>query len=267
MLVFIDSDNAMGSEAGNVDDGFAIAALLRSGLEIEGIASIAGNTSEDQAAENNRRLVDLLGWRGPIVRGAVRPGDRATEASRAIAGSEHPLRVVALGPLTDLAGALDRTPEKVGEIVLVGSNPSSMGRWPPFWPHEMNLNWDPEATMTVFESAAPVTIVPLDVVDRMRVGRDGLAAIPGAAGEFIRKHSERWLRAKTAWRPRRTFRIPDLVAAMLVIEPSLFDLEQARVTAHESGWIEYGDGRPVRVVKRFDRGRVWSRFIELFDGR
>jgi inosine-uridine nucleoside N-ribohydrolase len=44
--IFIDSDNALGSPCGDVDDAFAIAALLRSGVPVAALASASGNTSE-----------------------------------------------------------------------------------------------------------------------------------------------------------------------------------------------------------------------------
>ena len=252
----------MGSDRGNVDDGFAIAALIRSGIEIAGIGSIGGNTSEHEAAANNRGVAEQLGWNGPHFRGASREQEWDSAASRAIAGGEHPLRVVALGPLTNVAGALRLEEPPIGEIILVGSNPSSPGRWPPLWPHESNLTWDRAATRAVFESEARLTIVPLDVVDLLKVGRDRLSGIAGEIGHYIRGHAERWLQAKTRWRRRKTVRLPDLVAAMFVIVPELFAISEMEALAHKNGWIEYGRGRKVEVVRNFDPNRVWARFIE-----
>src|SRR5947209_14524742 len=48
MLLF-DTDNAAGSTSGDVDDAFAVAALLCSGLPVAAVASVGGNTSEAQA--------------------------------------------------------------------------------------------------------------------------------------------------------------------------------------------------------------------------
>ncbi len=70
----------MGSPSGDVDDAFAIAALVRSGIAIAAIASVAGNTPEPRAFENNRRLAEVLGWRGPLLRGGAEA--RAALAAR-----------------------------------------------------------------------------------------------------------------------------------------------------------------------------------------
>src|SRR5215210_3670745 len=104
-MLLIDTDNAMGSAKGDVDDGLAVAALLRSGLPVI-LASVAGNTREEEADRNNRTLGALCGYPGPYL--------RAGEVDGRVE------RVVALGPLTNVASLLGR----VSEIVIVGSNVS-----------------------------------------------------------------------------------------------------------------------------------------------
>ncbi|HWN45144.1 MAG TPA: nucleoside hydrolase, partial [Thermoanaerobaculia bacterium] len=146
-MLLIDSDNAMGSASGDVDDGLAVAALLKSGLPIAALTSVGGNTTQAQADRNNRTLGALCGYPGPYRLGA---------------GSE-PLRFVALGPLTNVAAWLDQA----SEIILVGSNVSSPGRFPPWWPHEFNLTHDRPAARAVFSSTVPLTVVPLDVARKM----------------------------------------------------------------------------------------------------
>ena len=129
-MLLIDSDNAAGSPRGDVDDAFAIAALLRSGLPVAALASVAGNTSEARAARNNRVLGELCGYGGPYLRGVL-AGDVPDRVDRAGLWEKGPLRFLALGPLTNLAAVLDR---RISEAVLVGSNLSSRGRFPPGGP-------------------------------------------------------------------------------------------------------------------------------------
>jgi len=106
--LILDTDNALGSPHGDVDDAFALAALLRSGLPVAGLASVGGNTSEARADRNNRRLAALCGFSGPFFRGveAGEVPDRIDRAPELWSGA--PVRVVALGPLTNLAAVLRR---------------------------------------------------------------------------------------------------------------------------------------------------------------
>lgn len=250
-MLLIDSDNAMGSRMGDVDDGLAIAAILRGGVPVAGLSSVGGNTSEAQADRNNRALGALCGYAGPYLRG-LRAVDR--EAA-------DPLRILALGPLTNVASLLDR-PERISEVVLVGGNTSSPGRFPPWWPHEFNLTCDRPAARAVFESSVPLTVVPLDVARRMRVGTRELAELRGELGEYLRRNSARWLWRSRLVRWSAAFPAFDLPAAMYILEPSLIDVEETTARVHRNLWLEFGaGGRPVRLVRGFDPGELWRRFV------
>lgn len=245
-MLLVDSDNAMGSAAGDVDDGLAVAALLKSGLPIAALTSVGGNTTQAQADRNNRTLGALCGYPGPY----------RFEGSEPV----RPLRIAALGPLTNAAAWLDLA----SEIILVGSNVSSPGRFPPWWPHEFNLTHDRPAARAVFSSSIPLTVVPLDVARKMRVGKTELAELYGPLGEHLRKHSKRWLRRSRLLRWSSTFPVYDLPAAMYAIDPSLVEVVETTARCHPNLWIEFGNGgRPVRLVRGFDPREIWRRFVAL----
>ncbi len=267
MLSLIDADNAMGSPFGDVDDGFAVAAMLLSGLPVAGVASVRGNTSESRADRNNRRIGQLCHYSGPFLRGSAglnRPG----EASRFLTGQGPPLRFIAFGPLTNLAAAILSDPagtsQRVGEVVIVGSNASSAGRWPPFWPHEFNLTKDLRATRIVFESQLPLTFAPLDLLGKMTVSREDLDQLQGDLGAYLREQSRRWLLRARLLKLSATFPVWDLVAAMYAIgEPSI-QTRQCSATMQRNGWIDFRQGtREVKLIRDFDRHALWSRFVEL----
>lgn len=261
--LYIDTDNAVGSPSGNVDDGFALAALLRSGLRVAAIGVVAGNTSADLAAANTRRLAGLVGYDGPVLGGERTDGDE-TEASRFLQNRDRALRVVALGPLTNVGLAVAGGAHAITEIVLVGTNPSSRGRRPPVWPHELNLTHDLGASRAVFDSEVPLTVVSLDLCDQLRIGRNELDRMPGGTGEFLRNGSERWLQQRSRLFGLDWFRLCDLVAALVVIDDGMFKSESARVRMHANGWVEYGAGsREVRRITGFDPGVLWRRFLAL----
>jgi inosine-uridine nucleoside N-ribohydrolase len=257
-MLLIDSDNAAGSARGDVDDAFAIAALLRSGLPVAALASVGGNTSEAEADRNNRVLGAICGYPGPYLRG-VQAGEVLDRIDRAGLWAGGPLRFVALGPLTNLAVVLDRG--AISEAILVGSNLTSWGRFPPWWPHEFNLTKDPAATRAVFASNLPLTVIPLDVARRLRAGPRELRDLRGPLGDFLRRHSARWSRRSLLLRGSRRFPVFDLAAAVYVLDPALTVVEETRVRLHPNLWVEFGEGeRRVKVVRQLDVERVWRWF-------
>jgi inosine-uridine nucleoside N-ribohydrolase len=267
-MLLLDTDNALGSPTGDVDDGFALAALFRSGLPLAAVASVAGNTSEARAFANNRILGEIAGYRGRYLRGAgaaVEKGERIDEAADLWAGPGEPVRWLALGPLTNLAAVLAKIPTpRIAEVVLVGSNATSRGRWPPLWPHEFNLTQDPAATRMVFASSLPLTIVPLDVACRLRACKRELAQLSGPLGEHLARGSRRWLWRSRLLKGRNSIALFDLLAAAYVISPE--NVQAEATTARLTGrmLVEYGrGGRPVRRVRDFDGQAIWSRFEAL----
>lgn len=257
--LLIDTDNALGSRSGDVDDGLAIAALLRCGIPVAALSSVGGNASEAEADRNNRVLGTLCGYSGPYLRGVEAGG-------RLDLGPPAPVRVLALGPLTNLAAALPGLRSAAIEVVLVGGNVSSRGRFPPLWPHEFNLTKDRAAARAVFAADLPLTVVPLDVARRLRVGEPELARLEGALGEHIRRHSERWLRRSRWLHGPGGFPAYDLLAAATVFAPAAVSSEETTARAHANLWLEFGKGgRPVRLVRDFDRAAILDRFESLIN--
>ena len=241
--LWIDSDNGLGSPRGDVDDAFAIAALLCSGAEVAGLSSCAGNTSEPLAYANNVRLAQLLGWPGPVVR---QPALR-----------DFPGRIMALGPLTNVAGA-----RAASEILIVGGNSVSRGRWPPFWPYEFNLTRDRRAALEVFHSGVPLTIFPLNVARRLTIQAEELDGIPGPLGHALRGGSTRWFTHLRRARLTRHFPVYDLAAALYALDADGFTLERTTAEMRPNTALAFGRGsRPVTLCTALDRDRLWQRFV------
>ncbi|MGB1800860.1 MAG: hypothetical protein ACPHLK_08550, partial [Gammaproteobacteria bacterium] len=59
----------MGSSRGDVDDGFAIAAMLCSQLSVLGISSVSGNTDAFSAHQNNKVLAKITNYKGSLYCG------------------------------------------------------------------------------------------------------------------------------------------------------------------------------------------------------
>jgi inosine-uridine nucleoside N-ribohydrolase len=268
--LFVDSDNALGSPSGDVDDGIALAALLRSGTEIEALASVFGNTSAALAQRNTDALARRCGHTRACLAGAAGPGTPISEAARRLADGTEGRTLLALGPLSNVAQALGLDAalgERVRELVCLGSNLTSRGRWPPLWPFEYNFTKDRAATVRVFDAVARITVVPLDQARRLRLRFADLDRIEGELGVYLRLHARRWFRRARWLKLQSTVPLWDLVACMYLLRPERFTIEPRRARAHASGWIEYGAGeRAVSVVVDYDPDRVWADALALLNG-
>lgn len=266
-MLYVDTDNAMGSNAGDVDDGYALAALLKSKLPITGIGTVFGNTEEISAFHNTRFLCDLLNYSGPIVNGARKP-KAYSEAGFFISQCKDPQRVIALGPLTNVANALTRsgkdTLPHIQELIVVGGNTETRGFLPPVWPFEFNLTKDRAATLQVFNSKIPLTFVPLNVAQKLKIGKSEIKMIPGDLGQYFSQTSNRWFKRSRLLTFKEKIIIWDLVAAMYAIEPTLFEVQDVKASILPNSHIKFGKGeRSVRVIKKFDPTRVWGQFVEI----
>jgi purine nucleosidase len=241
MRVWIDSDIALGAPRGDVDDGFALAAIARAHaagrVELLGVSTVFGNTSAAHAARAARALLDAAGCpRVRVVEGAARPGDTSA-AARAIAALPDGTALLALGPLTNVAAALPAMSRSSITVSVVGGNLRSRGRYPPLWPFEFNLAKDAPAARALFAGALPRRVYPLDSARALTVGPRWLADLArrSSLGAFLARRSLRWL----AYAPLRyrtlTFPVWDAVPAL--------DLLDALPGARH-------DTRPLRCIRR-----------------
>lgn len=184
------------------DDAVAILLALASPdeLDVLGIVAVAGNVPLALTERNARRIVELAGFpEVPVHAGAVRPLVRPLVTAEHVHGRTgldgadlpepevplHPqhgvdfivetlldaapgeVTLCTLGPLTDVALALNRAPEiapRIREIVMMGGAYFEVGNITPT--AEFNVYVDPEAADVVMRSGVPITMLPLDVTHR-----------------------------------------------------------------------------------------------------
>jgi purine nucleosidase len=106
------------------------------------------------------------------------------------AAAPKSVTLAAIGPLTNVAAALQRAPgigAALAELVIMGGATPKIGG--NMSPHaEFNIFVDPEAAAVVFASGLPITLVPLDLSHQMlaslaRIER--FAAIGGPVGRSV----------------------------------------------------------------------------------
>lgn len=180
----IDTDTAS-------DDAVALVMALRSPeVNVAAITVVSGNVAVDQGVRNALYTVELCRGETPVYRGADRPlerapmyghffhgrdgmgdvgyppprgrpheGDAVDALIAAVRGSPG-LVLVTLGPLTNVALAVQRAPEivrLVDRCVVMGGAACTVGNVTPA--AEFNLWVDPEAARIVFRSGLPIEMV------------------------------------------------------------------------------------------------------------
>jgi len=206
-----------------VDDALAMAlAVNHPRVDLEAVIAVAGNVSLDRTSRNSLKVLDWLGATSvPVYAGAVGPlsgvlreasywhgqdglgGACLPESSRGVEpdgigylcrrlmAAPGELTLVCTGPLTELALALEREPRivrRVREVVLMGGAARLPGNTTPV--AEFNIYADPEAAARVFEQPWPITMVGLDVTERVRLQPSDLmplAANDSAAAVLLRE--------------------------------------------------------------------------------
>jgi len=188
------------------DDAIAILlAAAHPALELRAITTVGGNAPLDKVTFNARRVCTLAGIRDvPIAGGAEGPAggtlepaadvhgesgldgpelpspDVPLDARRAdeliadeLAAAAEPIMLIATGPLTNVAAALERIDhEQVREIVWMGGSTERGNRTPYA---EFNAWVDPDAAAAVLASGVPFTMVGLNLTHQARATTDVIA--------------------------------------------------------------------------------------------
>jgi purine nucleosidase len=203
----IDTDTAS-------DDAVAIImALAEPSVRVLGLTTVAGNVGLEQATQNALLTVEICNADVPVFAGADKPlkrahdhahwfhgkdglGDHgypapkrkperehAVDAIVRLAQAEPGLTLVTLGPLTNIALALERDPklaERIGRCVVMGGAPCCEGNVTPA--AEYNIWVDPEAARAVFRSNLNIEMIGWHVSRGPSVLRDDEIAAIEAVG-------------------------------------------------------------------------------------
>lgn len=261
--VWVDTDVALGAPAGDVDDGFALAALTGAAalgrIELLGASTVDGNTTAAEAERCARTLFEAAGASVPVHRDG---------AARAIAGLPDDAVLVAIGPLGNVAAALALDPGLAARarLSVVGGNLTSPGFLPPLWPHEFNLAKGRRSARAVLNAPwRELVLYPLDVLRRFRCDAARIerlaAAGAGPVRRLLAEGSRRWL-ARSRWRHGAGgFPVWDLVPALeaagalrVRVEPRTFPRPQR---------IAFGIPERVSAATDFDPDEAWRGFDEL----
>jgi len=259
-----------------VDDAMAIFLALRSPeLKVEAITAVSGNVPLELTLPNALRLAEIAGRTDiPIAGGASVPlvrrlitakyvhgnnglggvdfpkphlkplGETATQLiSRIVRANPGQITIVAVGPLTNIGTLLRSDPEiarMIPQIVIMGGSLSGGNITPAA---EFNLYVDPEAARIVFDSGIPVTMVGLDVTEKVLLREEHIVMleraqnpVSQAAGKIMRATLNR---AHTGI-DRTVIAMHDPLTVASLIDPQLLKLQDYYVEVETEGGFTAG---------------------------
>lgn len=257
--VWVDTDITIGKKRNlfsycDVDDGYAIAALMRSDqINVVGVSSTLGNT--DQIEVSTSTAKEFISRFGPISisvfqgSGEKLPAETQKVASNdavealASALKNNRLTILCIGAATNIAILLMHYPDlhsQIDEIVLVAGRRSIdshfySGKWQPKPFRDLNFEFDPRAFQILFKSEIPITLVPFEACREIWIKPHDLVKIgsANAVGKFLAKHSLGWI---TEWETifgADGFNPFDMTAAGYVIRPDLFNIKSWNAQVQE----------------------------------
>jgi len=253
------------------DDAIALLlAAASDALDLRAITTVAGNGELDKVTLNAQRVCTLANIRDvPIAAGAAGPlaGTLETAAdvhgasaldgpalpdpdvpvdpraaheliADVVAASPEPVTLIGVGPLTNVAVALERDPGLAGrlrEVIVMGGSTARGNRTPYA---EFNIWADPEAAERVFTSGVRLTMLGLNlthqalatppIVERLLALDTEIArVVAGWITFFGSTYEELWGFAGPP--------VHDVCAVALAIDPTLIRLVDAFVAIETAG--------------------------------
>lgn len=277
-----------------IDDALALSiALFDEALEVEAVTAVAGNVDAVRATRNVQAIIEQLDPpRLPRIGAAIDPDHGLPTDTTHLYGADglgnthfevaelhnvHPaekviadvlrqspgeVTIVALGPLTNIARALKRSPDLpdlVNQLVIMGGSVEAPGNATPA--AEFNIYCDPVSAREVLRSPLTKTLVPLDITGQVVMTYDLLDQLPPdvtRVGKFLRRVLPHAYRTHHQLLGFEGIHVHDAVALMTVIEPQLFSTDVMAVDVETRGELTTG-------ATVFDRRMppVWRRNIDV----
>ncbi|WP_044008165.1 nucleoside hydrolase [Ketogulonicigenium vulgare] len=256
------------------DDLAAIGLCLAEGVQVDALSIVAGNALSivagnvelDRGVANACASADVYGWTMPIHAGADAPlkgplhtasyvlgddgmptagrrlpapktRDIGTDAIAALADwiAAGGREVLALGPLTNIAHLVQRYPDLARGLRVIWMG-GAFARGNHSAVAEFNAAVDPEAINVTLQGGVDLVMVGLECCREVCVTLDDLTdlrAIPGEAAQLLADIYEGYIRiAANGTRPMALY---DPVAAALILDPTLCDLQHVQMHAEEDG--------------------------------
>ena len=248
---WIDTDTAS-------DDAVAILMALRyPGISVEGISVVSGNVPVEMGFQNARYTVELCEKNTPVYLGLARPllrqpsyayffhgpdgmggmnyppskapietrsgVEALVEAVRAAPGE---ITLVTLGPLTNIAVALQIAPDlaqKIPMCYVMGGAAACLGNMTPA--AEFNIWVDPEAARMVFHSGLPLLMVGWEhcrgAANLDQVNQAYVRSLHTLYADFTLDCNASAIKANQEWLGDPGLALPDPVTMAIALDPAV----------------------------------------------
>ena len=290
-----------------IDDAMAIhMAFADPRLDVLGLTTIFGNVTIDIATRNALVLAEMAQYETVVSKGALVPRRRpleppadfvhggegfgdvppitprgtaiADDAARYLCETcaAHPGEIIicAVGPLTNLAAALDYDPaiaDHVKAVVVMGGSAAPHGNVTNV--AEANIWNDPDAAECVFAAAWPVTMVGLDVTEKAQCTPADFAMLAEQSpdiGGFLNAATQFYFDFHENKTGNRSCFMHDPSAVLAITDPDYFDFERMALKVTCDG-DEIGRTLPVddasrpmvQVAIKVNAAAVRDKFIQL----
>jgi purine nucleosidase len=267
MGVWIDTDMGF-------DDLAAIMVAAHEGLAIDGISLVFGNAPLEQVRRNAAGAAAAFVWPFPIHAGRATPvlgkletavdilsaagmptagqalpdgpdgfPDDGFEALCAwISRSEGECRILALGPLTNIAAMVLARPDlaaRITDLTWMGGGVTSGNHTASA---EFNAFADPEALAVVLAHGIPLRMVDLDLCRKVLCAPSDVEPVRAAGGRNAALLADllAGFVAIATSRGRPAMALYDAVAAVAFAHPELVTWQEARIDAELSGTVTRG---------------------------
>lgn len=301
-----------------IDDALALAyAIGAEQANLLGVTTVFGNVDTKQATANTENILHLLDRSDiPVIHGAdhallessytqkrgglifhgangvadiqlersITNKDARTDAAdfllEAAASFKEDLTIVATGPLTNIALAIQKDPATmalVKEIVIMGGAFTVPGNVSPF--AEANISQDVRAANILFSSGLPVTVIGLDVTLRTLLTRDDVATWENSSpvGPVYKQLVDFYLDAHELISPTlKGCALHDPLAVAVAFDPEWITGGHFRVKVLEEGdqkgrlvsdleALNQGAEKNVRIALDIDAPRFKEHFLHVMD--
>ena len=251
-----------------IDDAIALVTAAKY-TEILGITTVAGNVPLESTTRNTLALCELLKLDVPVHAGAAHPLRGEVVTAKHVHGdgglgtltlptptkdissddapsyiidslnSHEELHIVALGPLTNIAHAIERDPNIVHQIAtltIMGGSARGIGNVTAA--AEFNIFADPEAASVVFSSGIHLNMIGLNLTHQVQMGLSESKRLARRNTIVSRAVAELLLSYQTlihSGNLSKTVPMHDPCAILAVSHPELFTLTDRNVHVETEG--------------------------------
>lgn len=255
------------------DDAFAMM-LAAKHLDLVGVTTVGGNSPLEKTTVNALKILEAIdrtdipvfaghscpmvvplvtapmfhgesGLDGPVLPPPSVPArkEHAVDFIVDTVMSNDDITLIATGPLTNIAAAINREPriaERVAEISLMGGS-ATYGNWTPA--AEFNIFVDPEAAYRVFNSGAHIKMCGLNLTQQACITPrefERIAAVPTKAGRFAADLLTFFMASSIRVQGNKGADVHDACASAWLIRPALIRGADMHVTVELRGEFTRG---------------------------